>query len=410
MARKKMLMSRGSAISEHLSFGLLASSFPARVVDEVLAETGRQSQRERDLPARVVVYYVIALALFMRVSTQEVLRSLVEGLQWLCGAKPWGMPTTGAISQARSRLGAEPLERLFKRMAQPLAQPGSPGAFYRQWRLVSLDGFSLDLADSASNAEHFGRHQNARGRAAYPQMRCAGLVESGTHAIIGANLGPCHAEERALCTPLLESLQAGMLCLADRGFYGFEFWEKAQAHGAELLWRVQKGVLLPVEEELPDGSYLSRIYPGEKARLARRLGRRVRVIEYRLEGQNAAAAPYRLITTLLDYEQAPAEELAAQYPQRWEIEGCFDELKTHLRGAGAVLRSKSPALVAQEFWGLLLAHWMVRKLIHQVAEAQVLDPDRISFTHTVNIVRRNLASLPGFFPSSSAGHPPSHLP
>jgi hypothetical protein len=402
-------MSSGSVLAEHLSFGLLAATFPAGRIDAILARTRRESQRQRDLPARVVVYYVIALALFMEVSTQEVLRCLMEGLQWLCGDRPWKVPTTGGISQARARLGSEPLEALWREMCGPLGQPTTPGVFYRGWRLVSLDGMVLEVADSPANSTYFGRQSPpGHGRTAYPQLRCLALAECGTHCILDADMAPYRASEQGLAGPLLErALAPDMLCLADRGLFGYDLWQSARATGGHLLWRVSKILRLEPEQHLADGSYLARIYPGSRRRVARK-GVLVRVIEYRLEGQDPQQEPYRLMTTLLDPEAAPALELAALYPQRWEIEGTFDELKTHQRGTAVVLRSKSPELVRQEFWGLLLAHRLIRGLMVQAAEGQNIDPDRTSFTHTINIIRRNLAALPGFFPSGSDDHPAPH--
>lgn len=360
---------------------------------------GRQSQRVRDLPADALVYYVIALGLFMAVSTGEVLRCLVEGLQWLGGtSRPLHVAGKAAISQARRRLGAAPLKALWEESAAPLAQPDQPGSFYRGRRLFSIDGSTLDVPDTAQNLAHFGRPGTSRGQAAFPQLRFVSLCEIGPHAILAVRLGPYRLSEAALAAELVSDLRPDMLCLADRLYSSFTLWQKASATGAALLWRTRVNADLPVEEVLADGSYLSRIYPSQKARRQKQGGLVVRVIEYELTGVEEAEPVYRLLTTLLEAETAPAEELAALYAQRWEIELALDEFKTHLRGGQVVLRSKTPELVEQEFWGMMLAHRAVRALMNEAALRQNLDPDRLSFTHCLRVIRRKLAAAPALPP------------
>jgi hypothetical protein len=381
---------------------VIARTFPLERVQRVLADTGKQSERERDLPAHVMVYYAIALALHMGSSTREVLRCLLEGLRWLWGAEAVRVAGKSGISQARTRLGAEPLRRLYDQLVHPVATRATRGAWYRQWRLVSLDGSCLDVADTDENRTAFGRPEASRGESAFPQVRLVALVENGTHVLFGACLGGFADGETALARPVLAALQPGMLCLADRQFFGCALWQAAAATGADLLWRVKHNLRLPREAVLGDGSYLTTIYPGEKDRRHRANGRRVRVVEYRLDGVAEAEPLYRLATTILDPAQAPAETLAALYHERWEIEGALDELKTHLRGAGGVLRSKTPELVRQEFWGLLLAHFAVRGLMHEAALRAGEDPDRLSFLHAVRVVRRKLPLFVALSPSGQA--------
>jgi hypothetical protein len=402
MARTAIRMGGGARIAEHLSVGVLARAIPLARIQEILRQHNLQSRRIRDLPAEVVVYYVIALGLFMAVSTREVLRCLVEGLGWLQGQPAVRVAGKSAISQARSRLGATPLRELWQRLAQPWAQAGSPGAFFAGLRLVILDGSTLDVPDTAANVKRYGRQKPSRGQAAFPQLRFAGLAEAGTHTLFAVALGPYRRSEVSLAKGLLARLEPGMLCLADRLYTVFALWKRAQQSGAQLLWRARKNMVLPVEAVLADGSFLSTIYPSTKARRQRRRGLRVRVVEYQLDGGGAEAGQtvYRLLTTLLDPAQAPAEALARLYAQRWEVEGLFDELKTHLRGGQVVLRSKTPELVEQEFYGLLLAHWAVRGLMQEAAQRDGLDPDQLSFTHAVRVVRRKLAAGPAFSPSS----------
>jgi hypothetical protein len=406
MARTIAELPKGSRITDYISLGVLAKTFPLPQVEAVLASQKKTSRRQRDLPAHVVVYYVIALALFMQVSCREVLRCLLEGLAWLRGPRS-GVKITGksGISQARARLGWAVLRQLHDEVVKPVAGENTPGAWYRRWRLVSLDGSTLEVADEQENVQAFGRPAASRGSSAYPQMRFVSLVENGTHVLWGTRLGDYGTGEVTLAQEVIVSLQKGMLCLADRNFFGFALWNQARARGADLLWRVKKNLRLPVEKPLPDGSYLSRIYASEKDRRHGTDGVVVRVIDYRLEGVADAEPLYRLVTTILDPSHAPAGELAALYHERWEIEGALDELKTHLRGAQIILRSKTPDLVRQEFYGLLMAHFAIRGLMHEAAVKAGEDPDRLSFLHAVRVVRRKLPLYAAIPPSGEEGVP-----
>jgi hypothetical protein len=392
----------GIRLSDHISLGVIARTFPIEAVRRVLAETGKTSERERDLPAHVMVYYAIALSLYMSPSTREVLRCLLEGLRWLWGAEAVKVAGKSGISQARNRLGEAPLRRLYEEVVRPIATRVSKGAWYRDWRLVSLDGSCLDVADTAANGVAFGRPGASRGESAFPQLRFVALVENGTHVLFGARLGGLGEGETTLARAALPALRPGMLCLADRQFFGHALWQEAAATGSDLLWRVKGKARLPRETVLADGSYLTTIYPSEKDRRHRTKGVRVRAIEYRLEGVADTEPLYRLVTTILDPSQAPAADLAALYHERWEIEGALAELKTHLRGARIVLRSKTPELVRQEFWGLLLAHFAVRGLMHEAALRADEDPDRLSFLHAVRVVRRKLPLFAALPPSGQA--------
>lgn len=402
MARTVAGLPKGARITDYISLGVIARAFPLEKVQEALVKTGRQSKRQRNLPAHVVVYYSIALALYMQVCCKEVLRCLLEGVSWLLGAGVTIKVTgTSGISQARARLGSEPLEALHDELVTPIARREAgrttKGAWYRQWRLVSIDGSTLDVADTRANERAFGRPGASRGKSAFPQVRFVSLVENGTHVLFGTRMGGCGESETALTRDVLPALAEGMLCLADRGFYSCDAWQRARATKAELVWRVKKNQRLPCLKRLRDGSFLSRIYASDKDRRHDRNGVTVRVVEYTLEGVPDAEPLYRLITSLLEPRLAPAQELAALYHDRWEIETAFDELKTHLRGANIVLRSKRPDLVRQEFYGLLLAHFAVRGLMHEAALKAGEDPDRLSFVHAVRVIRRKLpryVSLP----------------
>jgi len=402
MARRPAGLPKGSRISDYISLGVIAKTFPADRIEAVLAATGKASVRRRELPAQVVVYYVIALALYMQCSYREVLRCLLEGLQWLSqpGTKI-KVASNAAISQARSRLGAAVLRQLHDECVQPIATVATRGAWYRRWRLVSIDGSTLELADEKRNAAAYGRP----GASAYPQLRFVSLLEAGTHVLFGTRMGAYAVSEISLAEKVVGHLRKEMLCLADRSFFSYPLWNQARDSGADLLWRGRKNLILACEQRLPDGSYLSRIYPSQRERRQRSQAVVVRVIEYRLEGVPGSEPFYRLLTTILDPEQAPAAELAALYPQRWEIETALDELKTHLRGARIVLRSKTPELVQQEFYGLLLAHFAIRGLMHEAALKAAEDPDRLSFLHAVRVVRRRLPRFVAIPPSAQKSVP-----
>jgi hypothetical protein len=406
MARTAAELPQGTRITDYVSLGVITKTVPLAKVHGALAATGRGSIRQRDLPAHVVVYYVIALALYMQSSYREVLRCLLEGLEWLADpSTPLKVAGRSGISQARTRLGSEPLRQLHDEIVGPIATKETRGAWYRTWRLVSLDGSTLDVADEEANEEAYGRPAASRGASAYPQIRFVSLVENGTHVLFGTQMSGYRAGEVTLAKRVLPALQEGMLCLADRQFFGFGLYAQARSTGAELLWRLKKNLRLPCEERLADGSYLSTIYPSEKDRRRKTRGLPVRVIEYVLEGVAGAEPLYRLATSILDPEAAPAAELAALYHERWEIETAFDELKTHLRGARIVLRSKTPDLVRQELYGLLLAHFAIRALMHEAALKGGEDPDRLSFLHAVRVVRRRLTTWHAIPPSAADGLP-----
>src|SRR3982750_797519 len=272
----------GIRLSDHLSLGVIARAVPPERVRQVLAETGKAS--ERDLPAPVMVYYAIALALYMGSSTREVLRCLLEGLRWLWGADAVRVAGKSGISQARSRLGEAPLRRLYERVVRPIATPATRGARYRAWRLVSLDGSCLDVADTEENCAAFGRPGAGRGESAFPQVRFVALVENGTHVLFGARLGSFADGETTLAHGAVPALGPGMLGLADRQFFGHALWGEAAATGADLLWRVKRNLRLPRETVLVDGSFLTTVYPSEKDRRHRTAGPRGRGGRDRLGG------------------------------------------------------------------------------------------------------------------------------
>jgi hypothetical protein len=289
---------------------------------------------------------------------------------------------------------------LHDEVVGPIAVASTQGAWYQGRRLVSIDGSTLDVADEQGNQRAFGRPAASRGQSAYPQVRFVSLVEGGTHVLFGSRVAGVATGEITLAREVISVLQKGMLCLADRNFYGFKLWNQAAATGADLLWRVKTNLRLPCQQRLADGSYLSRVYGSAKDFRRQQNGGVVRVIEYQLEGVAEAEPLYRLITTILDPDPASAAELAALYQERWEIETALDELKTHLRGGGIVLRSKTPELVRQEFYGLMMAHYAVRGLMHEAALKEDVDPDTLSYLHAVRVVRRKLPSFVSIPPSA----------
>ena len=391
-------------LSDLVSVGLLTRVFPPELVDEVIAEAGRTEQRRRALPARSMAYFAVGMALYSEGSYEDVMAQLTDGLSWSSGwAESYVAPSKSGIFQARARLGAAPVEALFRRVAAPLAEPDTPGSWLAGRRLVAIDGTCVDVADTVDNDAFFGRAGVSKGeRAAFPQARVVALAECGTHAILDAEVGPYTTSEVDLAGPLLDRLKPGMLVLADRGLASFALWRRAAATGADLLWRFRNGTnaLTPhLLQELPDGSYLAQIVPSAKARKQGTEPITVRVIDYTVNDGRGSAETYRLMTTILDPHEASAEELALAYAERWEIENTFDELKTHQRGPRTVLRSKSPELVHQEIWGHLCCHYAIRVLMTDAAAAGGRDPDRVSFVAALRIARRSIAHQGDFPPS-----------
>ena len=389
-------------LSDLVSVGVLTRVFPPELVDEVIAQLGRTEQRHRSLPARVMAYFSIGMALYSEGSYEDVLAQLTDGLSWASGwQESYRPPSKSAIFQARVRLGAEPLAALFERVAEPLGTEATPGVWLAGRRLVAVDGMCLDVADTSANHEHFGRAGVNKGeRAAFPMARIVGLAECGTHAMFAAQVGTYSQSEATLTEPLLEALEPDMLLLADRGFFSYALWRKAIGTGADLLWRVRTDRAGPKPahvEDLPDGSWLAHLQQTHSAAARREEPMLVRVLDYSIDDGRANPTSYRLFTTVLDPDEATAVDLAAAYTQRWEIELAFDELKTHQRGPRTVLRSKSPQLVLQEIWGHLCCHYAIRSLMAQAATHSGHDPDRVSFVAALRITRATIAH-PGAFP------------
>jgi Insertion element 4 transposase N-terminal/Transposase DDE domain len=413
------VVAAGGRLTDWISLGVLASSVPRDAVDEAVAAASKGARRsDGKLPPHVMVYFAMALALFADEDYEEVAARLTETLtSWGCWDQSWAAPTSGGLTQARKRLGHEPLELLFGKVAVPVAGELTRGAFLRDWRLMAVDGFELDVPDTPANAAAFGYPAGAREHPAFPKVRVVTIGECGSHAKVAAQMGPVGGKgssEQALARRLYPRLEEGWLLVADRGFYNWPDWRAAAATGAALLWRVKADLRLPVLELLPDGSYLSvvaRPTLHDKARnkliatarageyLDPALAMRVRVIEYEIPDRDGDGSGelIALITTITDPALASAQELAQAYCQRWEEETGNDQLKTHLRGPGAVLRSKSPDMVRQEIYGYLLTCYAISALICRAATEADIDPDRVKFLRTVRIIRRRAAD-PAFPP------------
>jgi hypothetical protein len=418
MARTKAELGSGARLADYLSISLLARVFPAEQVHQALDAHGCNSQRIRRFPAVAGAYYAMALSLYPEASYESVFSAVAEGLAWAAGAPPPPAVAKSSISELRSRIGAAPLRDLMRSCCVPLADAQAlPLAFYAGLRVVAIDGSRVELADEAPVAQEFGRPGSRTGHAGYPQAQCVVMAECATHAILAAEIGPYRGDEWELCRWLLGALEPGMLCLANRGFNGTSQWQQALATGAQLLWRASDNRLLPVKQMLSDGSYLSELEPARAPKASSRRATQaaapqasvVRVIEYQLPGTPCGQARYRLITSLLDPQQAPALELAKLYHRRWQIEHVFDELKTHLRQGRRVLRSKTADLVRQEFYGWVLAHYAVRWLLHQGAARSGQDDQDLSFTAHVQLLRREQPRS-GAFPPKAPTQAPARLP
>jgi hypothetical protein len=399
-------------LTDFVSIGVLAKVFRRDLIEEIIAETDTREKRSRLLPAHLVVYYVLALAVFFGEGYDEVMRKLVGGLRFLKNwDRDWNVPSTSAISQARARLGEAPLKALFERVAVPMARRGTRGAWLRDWRVMAIDGVVIDMPDTPANNAEYVHSSGGKGSGAFPAMRIVALAECGTHAIIDAALGTWTTGERTLAEQVLRSLDPGMLMLADRGYYSYDLWEKACETGAALVFRVAGNVNLSMFERYPDGSYRSVLLPPRTQSTVRKLAARrgdpsvleaagtaCRVVEYTLENRGDPTEVIRLITSVLDWEQAPAHELAALYHDRWEIELSFREIEIHQVGHPRVLRSKSPEMVRQEVWGIFLAHYAIRHLMHEAADTADVDPDRLSFLRSLQIIRRQITGQADFSP------------
>jgi len=401
---------------DQVSVGVLVEAVARDRVDAAVDACGvRELRRGGKLPAHVAVYLTMGLCLFPD-DPQDEVASKVTGSLSAFGVwdASWQAPTSSAITQARKRIGPEVMRRVFDLVAAPVAEYSTPGGFLRSWRVVAIDGFSLDVPDTPGNAAEFGYTTTEPGGSPFPKARVVALAECGTHAMLDAEVGPFSVGEKTLVKPLLARLGADWLVTADRNFYGFAAWRSAQDTGAALCWRAPGQLKLPVIEVLADGTCLSVVIDsGVQGKRRKRLledvhagqfdqdlARLVRVVEYDVpdRGDPAKREVIRLLTTILDPREASAAELAYAYHQRWEEETGIDQVKTHLRGSGRILRSKSPDLVYAEIYGYLLVHYAISALIGRAATNAGLDPDRVSYTRTLRLIRRSATGTAAFPP------------
>jgi hypothetical protein len=381
-----------------ISLGSITRFFPRDSIEQVLRETRSESIRRRELPADVMVYAVIAFGLYLSEGCRSVLRRVMRRKR-----DPWldeleDVVSESAISQARTRLGIKPVRAIYERFVGPIATRETRGAWFRKRRIVTMDGTTLDVADTPENVRAFHRPGVSSGSAAYPQVRIVALLENATHVLFGAVIGHCHTNEIPLAWKAIAQLPADAICLADRMFYSFRLWVEACKTGAALLWRVKNNMILDVSNKLADGSYLTTIYPNTKARRDGVDGIPVRLIRFEVRTKTTSEE-YRLLCSILDPRKAPAKELMHLYTQRWTIETAFDELKARLRGRAVVLRSKTPLHVRQEIYGILMAYYGIRALMHEAALLEDIDPSDLSFVHTMRVVQRYIPLYVSFSPA-----------
>jgi hypothetical protein len=411
-------------LTDVIGIGVLTRVVTQEIVDDVLLRTGSKEIRKRGLPARVVVYFVLAMALFSRDSYEEVMRKLVQGLRSIPVLRTnWEVPTSSAFSKARARLGVEPMREIFDRVAVPCAMLSTDGAWTRGRRLMALDGVEFDAPDTPENAERFGYSGvKKKEKSAFVKVPAMALAECGTHAVVEVEVGTAADSEHSLVDRLVsltDKLEPGMLVLTDRGLYSHDLLAKIVETGADACMRVPATLDLPVLQWCADGSFLSYIAePDAKVRARRGLasgktsitdlpGTHVRVVEYDVpnRGDRSTRELFALVTNITDPDEVPSFDLAEAYHDRWEVEVTFDEIKTHQRGGAVVLRSKLPDLVLQELYGYLITHYGVRQLMTEAADQAELDPDRLSFTRSLNIIRRQVTSQAAFSPSDPGGSP-----
>jgi len=399
MPRKPMTAAHVGGLMQELSLGAIMKVLPLRRVEQALKETGTASKRHRLLPAEMVVYLIVMLALYSEVSVKENLRILLEPLRRKFGLERTKVPADSAITKARKRLGMGPLAWLLDRVATPVGTARTEGCFWRSYRVVAADATTVDVQNTEENRSQFGIHENQHGQVGYPQVKIASMVECGTRVPLGCACGKGTSHKPTLWDPLRERLQKDMLLLTDRAYFSFERWRECSQVCGALLWRVRSTLILKPTKVFEDGSFLAQIRPSNK--LVRKALAKpketmtVRVIEYEPvfeDGRHGERV--RLITTLLDPKDVSAQELAKLYTERWEVETGFDELKTHLRGRKRVLRSPLPDIVKQEIYGFFLAYYVVRATMADAAKCEGCSPRRLSFVHAVRVIKRRLSFPP----------------
>jgi hypothetical protein len=352
----------------------------------------KQVKRLRKLNAEAVVWVLIASQLFPHLSLGMVLEKITYVLRTLCPHAQEGLAGGSALTYRRYQLGVRPLAALFRAICKPMATPDTPGAFRFGLRLMAIDGHITNVPDTPENAAYFGRSETDRGQSAWPQVQGSYLCECGTHAVVDVGFWPYGTGEQKGATRLLRSVSEGMLVMWDRGLHSYERLEAARKRGAHILVRLPSNIKPEYRCRLEDGSYLVWLAHPDREKKRAGEGMLLRMVIYTLTDPERVGyqETHRLLTTLLDDKFAPALELIEGYHERWEEEILFDEIETHQQRPDTLLRSRKPVGVLQELYALLLAHYAVRFLMLAAAHKAHLDPDRISFVRTVQILEMNL--------------------
>jgi hypothetical protein len=375
-------------LTDEIALEALQTAIPYPILQAAVLSSGAKKERRRKLAAEVTLMLGISMNLFTRESLSQVLEKMLKGLRFIWFDPEFILPNKSAICQARYRLGANPMVELFKWVCHPIATQETPAAFLYGLRLMAIDGTTEDVPDTPENEKAFGRHHSDRGKSAFPQIQAVYLVESGTHGVVDAGFWPCHTSERVGGLRMLRSVHEGMLLMWDRGFHSFDMARQTRKRGAHFLGRVPSNVVFKPILSLEDGSYLAYIHPSDPQRKKRGEHLLVRVIEYSIDdpNQKGYGEKHCLITSLLDERQCPALSLACAYHERWEIEITIDEIDTHQRLVNHPLRSRKPVGVIQELYGLLIAHYAIRRIMYDAAVHGEIDPDRLSFTNALRLI------------------------
>lgn len=380
---------RENNFSQELHIDMLNRVVPQAVIEATLADEGVQAARVQKLDLLVTVLVIVGMNLYPHLSIGRVMKKIARGLRFIWVDPDYSVAKDSALCYRRYQVGARVMAQLFRRICRPIATPQTRGSFLFGLRLMAIDGSTEDIPDTPANEAIFGRHNASRASSAFPQVQCVYLAECGTHAIVDAGFWPCHTSERVGGHRLLRSVKAGMLVLWDRGFHNYDMVVGARSRGAHVLARLPAHVKLKRQQTFDDDSYLAYLQPSSYQR--RKQGERclVRIIEYRVTDPALAdpAEIHRLVTTLLDPVAYPLLELVCSYHERWEIEVAIDEIDTHQRLSQRTLRSLKPVGVIQELYGLLIAHFVIRFLMHEAALAADIDPDRLSFVHALEVIK-----------------------
>lgn len=395
-----------SKFINELTVEAIGQVVPMAEVKAVIQETGPQEVRTRKLHMVAVVFVIIAMSLYTRHSIGDVMRKLARGLRFVWRDPCILLPKDNALSYRRYQLGARPLVSLFHRVCRPMATPETQGAFLFGLRAMAIDGTVEDVPDTPDNDAIFGRQHGSRGDSAFPQVQGVYLVECGSHAIVDAGFWPYCVSERVGGFRMLRSIGPDMLVMWDRGFHSYDMVARARERGAHVLSRLPSHVKPTRIRSLPDGSYLAHLLPADYKRRKQGEHLLVRIVEYTITDPALPGygETHRLLTTFLDPDACPSLDLAWAYHERWEIEVVIDEVDTHQRLAGRPLRSLKPVGVIQELYGLLIAHYAIRFLMHEAALHATLDPDRLSFVHALHVI---VDAIPEF--QMAALHQLDHL-